>query len=107
RKLGFGNWLDKVTGAKGRARRNLIREIADNPSISRQRAERIAQRIGEELPSSERRWESAKTTRLNHAHWARVTGQPINAELSAWANNIRHRSEYEVANNSLVEGMIQ
>jgi lambda family phage portal protein len=99
--------IDRLTGADRRARRRVVEQVASSPSISQRRAESIAARLGEEIPESHRRWESAKTTRLNHGHWANVNGQPINAELSGWLNDLRHRSEYEVANNSLVEGMIQ
>ena len=53
-----------------------------------------------------RRWEAAQTTRLNNGHWSWVTGLPINAELASKQTNLRDRSEYEIANNPLVEGMI-
>lgn len=109
--MGFGTriltQLDRWTGADKRARRRVVNEVAGSQSISRRRADSIAAKLGESIDSSERRWESAKTTRLNQGHWANVNGQPINADLAGWLNNARHRSEYEVANNALVEGMIQ
>lgn len=99
--------LDRVTGADKRAGRRVIQRIALNPAISRQRADSIASRIGETIDDSERRWDSAKTHRLNQGHWSGVTGQPINADLSSWLDITRARSEKEIANNALVEGMIQ
>lgn len=55
---------------------------------------------------SERRWDGARTTRLNSAHWSRASGIPINAELSSWLLELRNRCEYEVANNPIVEGIV-
>lgn len=98
--------LDRVTGANLRARRRIVREVVQNPSISQRQATRIVERIGGQEDESLRRWESARTNRLNSAHWSMVDGQPINAELSAWQNNLRHRSENELANNSLIEGLV-
>lgn len=104
--MGVMSWLDWMTGAEKRVKRGIARNLAESPVISRERAGRIAERIGVELPESERRWEAAQTDRLNQAHWSGVTGQPINADLSTWLTNLRHRCEYEVANNSLIEGMV-
>jgi capsid protein len=98
--------LDKLTGASRRERQRIVRQMADTPSISRERVERMAGKLGVQPPESQRRWESAKTDRLNQQHWAHVNGQPINADLNTWLTNLRHRCEYEVANNSLVEGMV-
>ena len=53
-----------------------------------------------------RRWESAATTRLNSAHWSSATGQTINADLAGKLDILRMRSEWEIANNPLVAGMI-
>jgi lambda family phage portal protein len=55
---------------------------------------------------SVRRWDAAKTNRLNSAHWARVTGQTINLDLAAYLESLRTRCEYEAANNTDVEGVI-
>lgn len=105
-------WLaeqfDRLTGADQRARRRVVSALSNAPGVSRQRIDRVADRLGVPAPpeSAERRWEAAKGNRLNQAHWASVSGQPINAELNAWLTNLRHRCEYEVANNSLVEGMV-
>lgn len=100
--------IDKLTGADRRARRRIVDALNSNPSVSRQRVERISDRLGVPTPgdTTERRWEAAKTDRLNQSHWSGVSGQPINADLATWLNNLRHRCEYEVANNSLVEGMV-
>jgi len=105
-------WLadqfDRLTGADARARRRVVSALNSRPSISRKRVERISDTLGVPPPpdTSERRWEAAKSNRLNEAHWASVSGQPINAEMNAWLTNLRHRCEYEIANNSLVEGMV-
>ena len=104
--MGVMSWLDRMTGADRRVKRNIARQLAESPAISRERAERIADRMGVPLPTTERRWEAAKTDRLNQSHWNAVSGQPINADLSTWLNNLRHRCEYEMANNALVEGMV-
>ncbi len=53
-----------------------------------------------------RRWQGAVTTRLNQAHWQQATGQPINAELAAYLDTLRIRSEDEISKNSLIEGML-
>jgi lambda family phage portal protein len=99
-------WLDNFTGADKRSKRRLVNGIAETGSF--RRAERLAERLGVDPPDeSLRRWDAAKTTRLNKGHWTPVNGQPINAELSAWHSTLRQRSEFEVANNALVEGMIQ
>ena len=59
--------------------------------------------IGEER---QRRWSSGHTTRLNAAHWSGVSGNPINADLSSFQQTLRQRTEFEVANNSLIRGML-
>ncbi len=52
------------------------------------------------------RWDSKVTDRMNQAHWAKVTGLPINAEL-AYANNwLRAQAEYEISSNPVLEGML-
>lgn len=100
------HWFDRFSGADRRTRQRLVSSVAEAGNF--QRAERLADRLGVAPPAeSQRRWEGAKTTRLNQGHWTPANGQPINSELAAWHNNLRQRSEYEVANNSLVEGMIQ
>lgn len=99
-------WFDRLTGASRRAGQRIVADLAANPSVSIDRVERIANRLGVAAPGSERRWDAAKTTRLNQAHWSNANGQPINADLNAWLSTLRQRCEYEVANNSLVEGMV-
>lgn len=97
--------VDRLTGADRRVRQRLVNQLA---TTDLPRARRIAERVGAEPPpeDSTRRWESAKTTRLNQGHWARVNGQPMNADLAAWLTDLRHRSEYELANNPVLEGMV-
>ena len=104
--MGILNLIDRLTGADTRAKRRIAKSLAENPLISRERSERLATRIGVDLPETQRRWEAAKTDRLNQSHWSSVTGQPVNADLAVWLNNLRHRCEYELANNALVEGMV-
>ena len=53
-----------------------------------------------------RRWDSAKSTRLNQAHWQSAQGQTINTDLQSYLENLRTRSSYEAANNPHVEGVI-
>lgn len=53
-----------------------------------------------------RRWDAAKTNRLNKAHWQNATGQPINADLVSDLKTLRARSTHEAANNPLVDGVI-
>lgn len=55
---------------------------------------------------SMRRWDSAKTTRLNEAHWTGATDTPINEDLSGWLGNLRARCMFEAANNPLIAGVI-
>jgi len=53
-----------------------------------------------------RRWEAARTHRLNKGHWSGVTGQLINRDLYEWQETLRARCAYEAANNPFVEGMV-
>lgn len=57
-------------------------------------------------PLTLRRWEAAETNRLNSGHWARATGQPINADLLADLRTLRARASHEAANNPMVDGVI-
>lgn len=55
-----------------------------------------------------RRWEAAETNRLNKAHWQKaVRGQTINADLNERLEDLRTRSEFELANNPLLEGVVK
>ncbi len=53
-----------------------------------------------------RRWDAGETHRNNKAHWAKATGQNINADLAAYLKTLRARCAYEAANNPMVEGML-
>ncbi len=55
----------------------------------------------------ERRWEAAKTDRLNQAHWRNATGQTLNTDLLGKLSILRARCEYEIANNPTVAGMVR
>lgn len=99
------SWFDRFSGAERRTKQRLVNRLAET---SFTRAQRVAEKIDAAPPDeSLRRWESGRTTRLNQAHWTRANGQPVNADLAAWLVEIRQRSEFEIANNALVEGMIQ
>ncbi len=52
------------------------------------------------------RWDSKVTDRMNQAHWAKVTGLPINAELAYAGNWLRAQAEYEISSNPVMEGML-
>jgi len=53
-----------------------------------------------------RRWEAAKTHRLNQAHWLNAAEGSINAELASDLAVLRARAIYEADNNALVDGTI-
>ncbi len=52
------------------------------------------------------RWDSKVTDRMNQAHWSKVTGLPINAELAYASNWLRAQAEYEISSNPVMEGMV-
>lgn len=55
-----------------------------------------------------RRWDAARTTRHNSAHWAGVRKESINAALNGERlSTLRERCAYEAANNGIIEGMIR
>ena len=53
-----------------------------------------------------RRWDAARTDRLNAKHWGRVTEQTINEDLKASLKTLRTRCEHEASTNPFVEGVI-
>lgn len=53
-----------------------------------------------------RRWDVAKTHRLNKAHWQCAVGNSVNDDLASYLETLRTRCDYEAANNPLVEGVI-
>ena len=53
-----------------------------------------------------RRWEAADTNRLNQAHWSGAQSWDINADLWADRETIVTRVRYEIANNTLLQGMV-
>jgi len=59
------------------------------------------------LAMSLRRWEAAKTDRLNSAHWANAHSKSVNADLTLDRETLVKRSMYEAENNPFVEGVIQ
>lgn len=54
-----------------------------------------------------RRWDAADTHRLNEGHWKKAKGQPINADLSDKLATLRRRIAYELANNGILEGVVE
>jgi lambda family phage portal protein len=67
---------------------------------------RTISRAAEE-PTTMRRYEAAQTDRLNKGHWqGAIAGQPINADLEHSLERLRARASYELANNPLLEGVI-
>jgi len=59
-------------------------------------------------PLSLRRWDSAKTHRLNSAHWQdALEQQPINADLAVDLPTLMARCAHEAANNPILEGVIE
>lgn len=56
---------------------------------------------------SQRRWESAETSRLNSAHWSKADGRTINEDLISYGQVLWHRIAYEIANNPIIAGMIE
>jgi capsid protein len=67
--------------------------------------------IDPELPPTDttwslRRWDSAKTHRLNKSHWQCATGNTINEDLASDIETLWTRCDYESSNNPLVDGII-
>ena len=54
-----------------------------------------------------RRWDAASTDRLNEAHWAGATGNPINIDLSGDLPALWARCDHEAYTNPMVEGVIE
>lgn len=63
--------------------------------------------VAPQVPLGMRHWESAETTRLNSAHWTYANGASINERLTGSLAKLRQRSEYEIANNPIVEGIVR
>lgn len=83
-------------------------------NLVRRRAQRIAGwfsllsgEAADQGPLVMRRWEAAKSDRLNQAHWKGALGQSINADLMADLPTLWTRCSLETANNPILEGMIR
>lgn len=63
-------------------------------------------RFGAEDDWAARRWEAARTTRMNKGQWTGAYGYPINDDLSMDLETLRARSSYEIQNNPNVRGVI-
>lgn len=60
----------------------------------------------EREPLTLRRWDAAKTHRLNQGHWQDARGQSVNADLVDSLETLRARSRHEATTNASVEGVI-
>jgi capsid protein len=96
-----------------RLRERFIRWLLASPS-PRQPGEAFGRHrrpSGDSIPDGEgrgeRRWEAAKTDRLNQAHWRHASGNTINADLMGKLDTLRSRCEHEIANNPIVAGMVR
>jgi len=54
----------------------------------------------------QRRWDAARTTRLNSAHWQDADGENINRSIEMQQKTLRDRCLHEAENNAFIEGMI-
>ena len=54
-----------------------------------------------------RRWEAAKTSRLNSAHWSRAKDTTVNRDLVTDQKTLCARSVYEISNNPIVAGVVE
>lgn len=63
-----------------------------------------ATRVAE--PISLRRWDAAKTHRLNEQHWSNATGASLNSDLDSYLSTIRMRSAYEYNANAALKGIV-
>lgn len=62
---------------------------------------------GKELePINIRRWDGAKTTRLNRDYWHPATSNSINWDLANDLPTLRARCNYAVSNHPIVEGVV-
>lgn len=61
----------------------------------------------EDTPLSLRRFEAAKTHRLNEAHWGDVTGKSLNADLITDLKILRQRCEFEASRNPYLAGVME
>lgn len=87
-------------GIVARLRRAVRRSAtpSDSPSAPQRRVPAEPMRL--------RRWDAARSDRLNTAHWGRVTGSTLNSDLQDRLETLRTRCEFEASNNPFVEGVI-
>lgn len=84
----------------------LLRTIANWLSPPPAAVEPTRATVVDDRPWTLRRWDAARTDRHNKAHWARATGQPINADLAGHLPTLRARCAHEASNNPIVEGLL-
>lgn len=91
-------------------RRKRVKNSQNTPKINARQSSEIGNKVtvaGVEIePINVRRWDAAITNRLNKAHWQYAHGNSINQDLASDLETLRARSNYEAANNPLVEGVI-
>lgn len=61
--------------------------------------------VGHMAPIQAASYDSARTTKLNERHWA--IGPQVSDPTPEQRATLRNRTRYEVANNSLLEGMVE
>jgi lambda family phage portal protein len=71
------------------------------------REPRNREREPEAGPFAHRRWDGARTDRLNSTLWTQAHGQSINRDLVQFLESLRARCEHESFNNPLVAGVIR
>ena len=73
----------------------------------------FGRRAKNEAPQSssgpQRRWDAAGTNRINESHWAgaNLTDTPISNDQATNLDRIRVRSQYEIANNAMLAGVVE
>lgn len=61
---------------------------------------------GEAISLSLRRWDAAKTDRLNSSQWSTANGNPLNLDLRENLETLRMRAEKEIDRNPILAGVI-
>jgi capsid protein len=62
-----------------------------------------------QAPEAARRWNATQTNRLNQNHWVGVgaSSTSITADQSTQLTTLRLRSQYEIANNAMLAGVVE
>lgn len=75
--------------------------------LTRRSLRHAEKNAGSRTAMAVRRWDAADTHRLNSGHWSKAKGEPINADLIARLDTLRRRIAYEIANNGILEGVVE